>query len=190
MKIYILIAAYGTVLFAELLGDKSLFTIGTLATRFHSVPVLCGITAAFMSKVLAAVLLGRAIAQLPAAPVAALSAAAFFATAAAIWFKKPRQSPGPPDHPHWSWAVAVSFAAIFFSEWADAGQITTATLAARYQAPVAVWLGASSALATKGLLAVTLGIKLKRFIPRIYLRAGAVGMCLVLGVLAALEIRS
>jgi putative Ca2+/H+ antiporter (TMEM165/GDT1 family) len=143
-----------------------------------------------MGKVLVAVLLGRAMAQLPAAPVAAISAAAFFATAAAIWFKRPRETTTQSSHSrHLSWAVVVSFAAIFFSEWGDAGQITAATLAARYQAPLAVWLGASSALATKGVLAVTLGIKLRQLIPFGIFRAAAICLCVVLGVLAALGIR-
>jgi putative Ca2+/H+ antiporter (TMEM165/GDT1 family) len=191
MKPYALLAAFGTVLLTELLGDKSIFTIGTLATRFRPGPILCGITAAFMAKVLVAVALGRAIAQLPTATVAGISAVTFFATAAALWFKRPSgttSQAGPFNY--WSWAVLISFAAIFFSEWGDAGQITAATLAARYEAPVAVWLGASCALIVKGILALALGAKLSGLVPRTALRRVAICLCLVMGVLAALGIRS
>jgi hypothetical protein len=49
----------------------------------------------------------------------------------------------------------VSFAAIFFSEWGDVGQITAATMAARFGDPLLVWVGAVAAMVTKGALAAS-----------------------------------
>ena len=66
--------------------------------------------------------------------------------------------------------MLVAFAAIFFSEWGDVGQVTAAAMSAKFVAPAAptttglvVWLGAVTAMVTKGVLAVlavleTLGI--------------------------------
>jgi len=42
--IAILAVVYGAVLFAELLGDKSIYTIGSLTTRFRAAHVVAGIT--------------------------------------------------------------------------------------------------------------------------------------------------
>jgi putative Ca2+/H+ antiporter (TMEM165/GDT1 family) len=86
----------------------------------------------------------------------------------------------------------VSFAAIFFSEWGDVGQITAATMAARYGLPVVVWAGAVSAMVTKGVLAASIGAGLRRWIqqhipPRVVRYCG-VGLLLVLGLLSVVEI--
>jgi len=86
----------------------------------------------------------------------------------------------------------VSFAAIFLSEWGDVGQVTAATLAARYRLPLIVWLGAVGAMITKGVLAAFLGAGIRRQIqervsPKV-VRYVAVGLMLVLGMLTVLEI--
>ena len=88
MHISLVAAAFATIFLTEMLGDKALFTISALVTRFRPLPVFCGVVLAFMGKMLAAVLLGHAIAGLPPTLVAAVSAATFFITAVVIWFKK------------------------------------------------------------------------------------------------------
>jgi putative Ca2+/H+ antiporter (TMEM165/GDT1 family) len=85
----------------------------------------------------------------------------------------------------------VSFAAIFFSEWGDVGQITAATMAARFGAPLLVWLGAVSAMATKGALAASIGAGIRQWIqehlsPKT-IRYAAVGLLLLLGILSVVE---
>lgn len=189
MDMYLILATFATVFLTEMLGDKALFTISALVTRFRPVPVFCGVVIAFMGKMLAAVLFGHAISRLPATLVAATSAVTFLITALVIWFKKLEDSPkeGIPATP-WSKAVLTAFAAIFFSEWADAGQLTAALLTAQSQAPFTIWLGGTLALATKGALAVIFGIGLRRHLPRNVLRYGAFASCLVMSVLSALRI--
>ena len=186
MVFYLFLAAFGTIFLAELLGDKTIYTIGTLAARFSPVPVLCGVIVAFMGKMLVAVLIGQALAELPAGLVAGVSTVTFLVTAVIIWFKRPgdglvesRQSP------YWSRVTVISFAAVFFSEWGDVGQITAATLVARYQAPLIVWLGATLALTVKGVLAMTLGISLRKRVSPAVLKYGAFSLCLVLGMVSA-----
>jgi Ca2+/H+ antiporter, TMEM165/GDT1 family len=186
---YLLLATYGTVLLAEMLGDKSIYTISSLATRFHVRYVVAGISLAFAGKMLVAVLIGRAIAQLPTALIASVSAATFLVTALVIWFRTPEQrAQERTPARYWTRAVAVSFAAIFFTEWGDVGQLAAATLAARYREPLVVWVGATAALVTKGLLAITFGVELRKRVSPRYVRYGAVTLCLAMGILAAFHI--
>jgi putative Ca2+/H+ antiporter (TMEM165/GDT1 family) len=152
-------------------------------------PVFCGVVIAFLGKMLGAVLFGNAIARLPATLVAAVSALTFLMTAFVIWFKKQEvatedQRPAAP----WSKALLTALAAIFFSEWADAGQLAAAMLTAQSHAPFTVWLGGTFALAAKGALAVVFGIGLRRHLPQNALRYGAFACCLLMSVLSALRI--
>lgn len=188
--LYLFLATYGTVLLAEMLGDKSIYTIGSLTTRYRTRDVLAGITLAFAGKMLAAVLIGRTIAQLPSPLIAGVSAATFLATALVLWFRTPEQRATSTAvlQSHWTRAIAVSFAAIFFTEWGDVGQIAAATLAARYRVPLLVWFGATAALVTKGGLAITLGVELRKRVSPRYVRYGAVTLCVAMGVLAVLRI--
>lgn len=185
---YLFLATYGMVLPAELIGDKAIYTISTLATRYRPLPVFYGIVVAFMGKMLVAVLVGQAIAELPAALVSGLSAATFFTMALIIWLKKPTDQPAQRAPVYWPKAVIVAFAAIFFSEWGDMGQITAGALAAAYQAPFTVWLAATLAMVTKGILAITLGRGLRKRVSEKLLRYASIGLCLALGILSALRI--
>ena len=185
----ILFAAYLAVLVAELVGDKTIYTLGALASRYRVVPVLVGASVAFMGKSLAAVLFGRFIATLPPWLIATTSAVTFLVMAIVLWRKRPTP-PDPSDAPKVGWprAMLVGFSSIFFSEWADVGQITTALLVAQYHQPVDVWVGATLAMVTKSLLAVTLGLGLRRWVPVGALRAISVSICLVMAALAVLRI--
>ncbi|MDT5269632.1 MAG: Ca2+/H+ antiporter, family [Acidobacteriota bacterium] len=184
--LYLLLVSYSTVLVSELVGDKSIYTISSLATRFRPLYVFCGLAVAFMLKMLVAVLLGQVIATLPASLVGGVSAVTFFVTALVIWSKKgDAASTRKESDLYYPKAALIAFAAIFFSEWGDVGQITAATLTARYQMPLIVWLGASTALLTKGLLAVTLGRGLRRHIPGHVLRPVSAALCLLMGVVSA-----
>jgi len=185
---YILLATYGTILVSELVGDKSIYTISSLGMRFRPLYVFCGFTAAFMIKMSVAVLLGQVIAELPRSVLSLTSAATFFLTALVIWFKKSNDGTAPREHEdYFSRAALISFAAILFSEWADVGQIMAATLTARYRLPLIVWLGATLALVTKGLLALALGRGLRKCVPLYVLRPLSVGLCLIMGLISAIS---
>jgi putative Ca2+/H+ antiporter (TMEM165/GDT1 family) len=176
----VLLLAYWTILFAELVGDKSLYTVASLSLRFAWWQVLTGIGAAFALKMLVAVLLGNSLAHLSGKWLALLSAATFFATSAFFLSRsdKPRPAAGQG---HWPRVAAVSFAAVFFSEWADAGQIAAAVLTAQHKLPLAVWLGGMMALITKSVIGMTLGVKLRNYLPGLLLRRIAGVSCLLLG---------
>ena len=82
----IFVMAYSVVFIAELVGDKTLYTLSALATRFRLWVILCGVVPAFMIKMGAAVLAGGIIADLPKPVVALISAVTFFTAALALWF--------------------------------------------------------------------------------------------------------
>jgi Ca2+/H+ antiporter, TMEM165/GDT1 family len=186
----IFLATYGAVFVAEIVGDKLLYTTGVLATRYRTLPILCGMVVAFMAKMGVAVLVGKAISKLPPLLVAAVTTVNFFAIAFALWRKPDKREARKEEYPA-SRAALVSFAAIFFSEWGDVGQITAATMAARFGAPLMVWFGAVAAMATKGALAASVGAGIRRWIqehlsPKT-IRYAAVGLLLFLGVLSVVE---
>jgi putative Ca2+/H+ antiporter (TMEM165/GDT1 family) len=185
----VLFASYALVLGAEIVGDKTFYTLGTLATRYRLWPIFWGSALAFMLKMLAAVALGSAIAKLPSALVAALSGGTFFAIALMMWFKKPELDPFPVSAARSSLKIgAAAFAGIFFSEWGDVGQLAAATLAARYRLPLVVWAGAVLAMMTKGILAITLGANLCSRVPPEVLRYATFALCLAMGILAVFRI--
>jgi putative Ca2+/H+ antiporter (TMEM165/GDT1 family) len=186
----ILLATYGAVFVAEIVGDKLLYTTGVLATRYRTVPVMIGMVIAFMAKMAVAVAVGSAISKLPPLLVAALTSVSFIGVAIALWRKPVEQTSSERNH-RASKAAIVSFATIFFSEWGDVGQITAATMAARFGAPLVVWIGAVAAMATKGALAASVGAGIRQWIasripPRMVRYAGVIAL-LVLGVLSVVE---
>jgi putative Ca2+/H+ antiporter (TMEM165/GDT1 family) len=186
----ILIATYGAVFVAEIVGDKLLYTTGVLATRYRTVPIMIGMLIAFMAKMAVAVAVGNAISKLPPYLVAALTSVSFIGIAITLWRKPVERASFEKDHRSGR-AAMVSFAAIFFSEWGDVGQITAATMAARFKAPLLVWIGAVAAMATKGALAASIGAGVRQWIgthvsPKVVRYAG-VSALLVLGLLSVLE---
>lgn len=187
----IFFATFGAVFVAEIVGDKLLYTTGVLAARYRTAPIMFGMVAAFMAKMGVAVLIGEVIARLPRLLVAAITAASFVGVAIALWRKDDEYRHERDQHKAHR-AAMISFAAIFFSEWGDVGQVTAAAMAAKYHVALVVWLGAVAAMITKGSLAAFLGAGIRRWIhdrvsPKV-VRYVAVSLLLVLGFLSVWEI--
>ena len=187
----IFFATFGAVFLAEIVGDKLLYTTGVLASRYRTAPIMIGMAAAFMAKMGVAVLVGEAISKLPKLLVAAITAISFIGVAITLWRKDDQYREERDKHKAHT-AAMISFAAIFFSEWGDVGQITAAAMAARYHIAWIVWLGAVSAMIAKGSLAAFLGAGIRRWIhtrvsPAVVRYVG-VSLLLVLGSLSVIEI--
>lgn len=179
---YVFLVSYWTVLVAELIGDKSIYTVASLSLRFRARIMFLGMFLAFGGKMLVAVLTGQALVQIPPHWTAVLSTLIFFTSAILIWFKKPKPLPDPKSAGvKWTRAMLVPFAALFLTEWCDPGQISAVALTAQSHLPLATWLGGTLAMMTKGGLAITLGLKLRDRIPERRLRALATASCCVLG---------
>jgi putative Ca2+/H+ antiporter (TMEM165/GDT1 family) len=185
----IFLATYGVVFAAEIVGDKLLYMTGVLAARYSTAPIMIGITFAFMIKMAVAVAVGEVISRLPPLFVAGLTATTFIGVAIAVWRKDDRRA--AQKQVSASTAAMVSFAAIFFSEWGDVGQITAAAMSAKYHVPLPVWGGAVCAMVTKGLLAASIGAGVRGWIqehvpPRVVRYAGVSALA-VLGILSVIE---
>ena len=183
-SVQLLLVTYSAVLAGELIGDKSIFTVASLTLRFRLVATVCGVAAAFMGKMAIAVLFGHLLARMPAHWTSGLTAVTLLVTAVWVWISKPEERL-PAELPvRWRRAVWVAFSAIFFSEWGDPGQIAAAALAASSAAPGIVWLGGMLALCTKGALAMTLGVSLRRHVPDRLARTISSACCLLLGLVS------
>jgi putative Ca2+/H+ antiporter (TMEM165/GDT1 family) len=170
-------------------GDKNLYTITSFTMRFRPLYVFCGFTAAYMIKMGVAVLAGEMIANLPTLLLTITSTLTFFIAALVIWFRRNEEStPAPSEHSSkFSRVSLLAFGTILFSEWGDVGQIMAATLTVRYHLPLIVWLGATLALITKGLLALAIGRGLRNRIPDSVLRPVSASLCVIMGIVSALQ---
>jgi Ca2+/H+ antiporter, TMEM165/GDT1 family len=198
--IAVFFATYAAVFLAEIAGDKLLYTTGVLSSRYRPLPIMVGVTIAFMAKMAVAVAVGEEIAHLPKYLVAAVTSLSFIGVAYTVW-RKPMVAKAKKKEEHTAGRAAlVSFVAIFFSEWGDVGQITAAAMAARYPTPAAgatipwpviVWAGAVLAMVTKGALAASIGAGARKWIEKTFspkvIRYGGVGLLALLGVMSVLE---
>jgi putative Ca2+/H+ antiporter (TMEM165/GDT1 family) len=185
---YALLTTYWVVLVAELVGDKSIYTVVLLSLRFRIGLVLLGTAAAFGGKMLIAVLFGHVLSQIPARFATSLSALIFFLAALLIWIKKPIPvTERAPASLVWSRATIVPFVSLFLTEWGDPGQISAAALVAQFHLTLPIWLGGTLALITKAAVSITLALKLRDRVPETLLRGIATCSCCTLGFIALCE---
>jgi len=182
---YVVLLAYWTVLVAELVGDRSIYTVSALSIRFRPTIVLGTLAIAFAGKMVAVVLLGKAIMRFDSRWTDILSACAFLISALLIWFDEPNEVlSSKPTHISWLRAVATCFGSLFFAEWGDTGQIAAAALTVKTGALFGVWLGGTLAMTTKGALAIVVGRKLRDRLPQRMIRTIACVSCGALGIIA------
>ena len=174
------------------LPDKTLFATLVLATRFPPLPVFLGVGTAFGLQVAIAVTAGSLLSLLPQALVSGVVAVLFLVGAVILWRSA---TSGPEDEEladmpadaSFLRAAAISFGVLFAAEWGDLSQLATAGLAARYDEPVSVFVGAWAALLVVSGLAVFLGKKLADRLPIALIRRVAAGLFLVFAILAIVE---
>jgi len=172
----IVVATFVSVLLAEIVGDRSMIAVASLAARFRARSVFAGVSAAYALKMLAAVLLAEAIARVAPSTLAAISCVTWLFTAWAIWRREDDSHPRTSASPHPS---VLAFASIAFTEWADPGQLTAAVLAAHFRAPLLVWCAATSALVTKSAAALLLGSTARQYLNAMWLRVATAAFCVI-----------
>jgi hypothetical protein len=77
--------------------------------------------------------------------------------------------------------LATTFGMIFLAELGDKTQLATLAFASNSKSPVAVFLGSAGALVLTSLLAVVLGSMVSRLVPSNYIKLGAGGLFVLLG---------
>lgn len=184
----VLAITFGIVALAELADTSGLVTL-VLASRFPARLVLVGVFAAFAVQVGVAVAAGSLVALLPERLLAAVLAVIFLGSAVLLL----RGDDDDDDTvsgkaPTTPWrVVALCFGITLLSELGDPTQIIVATLAARYEDPLAVGTGSLLALWTVSALAVLGGNRLARVVSRRWLTRVAAAVLVVLAVLSAVE---
>ncbi|EGV17050.1 TMEM165/GDT1 family protein [Thiocapsa marina] len=173
------VTTFGVIFLAEL-GDKSQLVCMTLAARHRRWPVLIGAVAAFVVLNSLAVVFGVGLAQwIPERALAGVVAILF----AVFGVLALRAEEADEDAPERSWShngiVMATFSMIFLAEMGDKTQLAVAGLAVTLP-PVAVWTGATLALALTSALGVWVGCRLLQVMPlhRLHQLSGVVFLIL------------
>jgi len=183
-----MLLAFWAVLIAELVGDKSLYALASLALRFRWAVVFAAFAVAGAAKMAAAALLGGAIMRFQGHWTYLVSAVAFFVSAVLIWVdEQPETDRDNSSRAGWRKGLLVCFGSFFFTEWGDPGQIAAAALVLNSHLVLATWIGATMALMIKAAVVLTLGMQIRHRLPHRALRILASGSCCVLGILAVGE---
>lgn len=190
MVLPVILAAFVLILPVEL-PDKTLFATLVLATRFPALPVFLGVGVAFGLQAAIAVVAGSLLSLLPDALVSGVVALLFLIGAVLLWrsartgSEDDDQQARPPQEPtSFVRAAAISFGVLFAAEWGDLSQLAIAGLAARYDDPFSVFVGAWAALLVIAGLATALGRKLAARLPVALIRRVAAGLFLAFAVVA------
>ncbi|AYV27560.1 MULTISPECIES: TMEM165/GDT1 family protein [Streptomyces] len=158
--------AFGVVFLAEL-PDKTALAGLMLGTRYRASYVFAGVAAAFAVHVCLAIAAGSVLTLLPHRLVQAVVGVLFLAGAAVLLLKKSdgeEEVKPPADQSFWK-VSGAGFMLILVAEFGDLTQIMTANLAARYDNPVSVGLGAVLALWAVAGIGILGGKTLMKYVP-------------------------
>lgn len=146
-------------------GDKSQLVCMTLAARHRGLPVVLGAISAFALLNGLAVVFGAAVAAWLPEWVVTTTVALLFAVFGiqSLRFEDDEDDEGMAEKPGHG-IFATTFLMIFLAEFGDKTQIAVAGLGST-TAPLAVWSGATLALAATSLLGVYAGRRLLNQLP-------------------------
>jgi putative Ca2+/H+ antiporter (TMEM165/GDT1 family) len=157
---------FGVVFLAEL-PDKTALAGLVLGTRYRASYVFAGVAAAFLVHVVLAVAAGSVLTLLPQQIVHAITGVLFLGGAAVLLMKKGEDEEEirkPENQSFWK-VSGAGFMLILVAEFGDLTQIMTANLAARYDDPLSVGLGAVLALWSVAALGILGGKALMKKVP-------------------------
>ncbi|HEX5566703.1 MAG TPA: TMEM165/GDT1 family protein [Streptomyces sp.] len=176
---------FGVVFLAEL-PDKTALAGLVLGTRYRASYVFAGVAAAFALHVTLAVAAGSVLTLLPQRLVEGVVGVLFLAGALMLLLKKDdgeEEVRRPADQSFWK-VAGSGFSLILVAEFGDLTQIMTANLAASYDDPLAVGLGAVLALWSVAALGILGGRALMRRVPLRLISKIAACVMLVLAALS------
>lgn len=180
----LVLTVYGVVFVAEL-PDKTALAALVLATRHRAMPVFIGSAAALAVQSLVAVAAGQLLTLLPARPVHIVAGLVFLVSAVVMWVRREDADGETPEESKmrgfWTSAWAV-FGVVFIAEWGDLTQLATGALAARYAAPVAVFVGATAALWSVAAIAAFVGNRASKLLSASLVQRVAAGLFALIGV--------
>ncbi|MDT7561316.1 MAG: Ca2+/H+ antiporter, family [Pseudonocardiales bacterium] len=182
--------SFGIVFLAEMVDTSGLVTL-VLGTRFPARWVLLGVCAGMLVHVVVAIAAGSLVALLPERPLEGILAVIFLVGAVLLLREDDDDDDDEPNirkRPRTPWSVvATSFGVTALSEFADPTQLIIVTLAARYNDPLAVGIGALLGLWAVSALAVYGGKRLLRLVPVRWVTRATAAILVVLAVLSAID---
>lgn len=174
---------FGVVFLAEL-PDKTALAGLMLGTRYRASYVFVGVAAAFLVHVALAIAAGSVLTLLPHRLVQAVVGVLFLAGATVLLFRKDgaeEEVKKPADQSFWK-VSGAGFMMILVAEFGDLTQIMTANLAARYEDPLSVGVGAVLALWAVAGLGILGGRTLMKYVPlSLITKVAACAMLLLAG---------
>ncbi len=179
MHLGLVLGVFALIFVAEL-PDKTMIATLIMGSRSRPLLVWIGATAAFTFHAALAVLAGGLLALLPHAWVEGVTALLFAGGAAYLLLVSEEEEEEEGEEevaaaPKGMRPIATAFVVIFIGEFGDLTQILTANLAAKYQQPLAVFVGASAALAAVAAVGAFGGRMLLKVLPLAIIRkAGGV----------------
>ncbi|GGX10584.1 TMEM165/GDT1 family protein [Streptomyces chartreusis] len=179
---------FGVVFLAEL-PDKTALAGLVLGTRYRASYVFAGVAAAFAVHVALAVAAGSVLTLLPQQILHALTGVLFLGGAAVLLMKKDEDEGEvrkPENQSFWK-VSGAGFMLILVAEFGDLTQIMTANLAARYDDPLSVGIGAVLALWTVAGIGILGGKALMKRVPLKLITKVAALVMLTLGVWSLYE---
>ncbi|GAA3811069.1 TMEM165/GDT1 family protein [Streptomyces chiangmaiensis] len=189
ISITVLALVFGVVFLAEL-PDKTALAGLVLGTRYRASYVFTGVAAAFLLHVVLAVAAGSLLTLLPPQIVHGITGVLFLGGAAVLLLKKgddDEEIRRPENQSFWKVSTA-GFMLILIAEFGDLTQIMTANLAARYDDPLSVGLGAVLALWAVAGLGIVGGKALMKKVPLKLITKIAALLMLVLGAWSLYEV--
>lgn len=186
METHLFISTFALIFVAEL-PDKTAFAALFLATCHHPGAVFIGAAAAFVIQSFVAVIFGNFLSVLPQQWVHFAAGVLFLVFAILMWRRNSEcaeetECDEKAKASRFYKSVTQAFLTIFIAEWGDLTQLATATLAAKYHAPITIFTSATLALWAVTAIGVIIGCRVKGFINPTFLQRMAASVFAVVGV--------
>jgi len=188
ISISVLALVFGVIFLAEL-PDKTALAGLVLGTRYRASYVFAGVAAAFLLHVVLAVAAGSVLTLLPQQIVHVITGVLFLGGAVVLLRNKGEEEEEvrrPENQSFWK-VSGAGFMLILVAEFGDLTQIMTANLAARYDDPLSVGLGAVLGLWAVAGLGIVGGKALMKRVPLRLITKIAALVMLALGVWSLYE---
>ncbi len=169
MNLALFFSVFGSIFIAEL-PDKTALASLVLATRYKPLQVWLGAALGFLVQTSVAVAVGGLFSLLPEWVTHRGAGVLFLVFAVLMWRRNEQDEEATAEEaakkgsqPFFN-GVWASFLAIFVAEWGDLTQLATATLAAKYNDTLTIFVASLLALWSVAALAIVVGNRAGRFL--------------------------
>ncbi len=181
MDITPLLTTFSLIALAEF-GDKTQLAVIALSAGYDRLRVFAGVILAFTLVTGLGVLVGDVLFKIIDPDLMKIMAGLVF-VAFGVWTLLSKESCEKEDASPLGNPLLSTFSMIALAEMGNKTQLSVITLAAKYDSPYMVFLGAVIALALISLLGILAGKKLCEIVPLSRIRLGAGAMFILFGIL-------